>query len=192
MIEINPKSDLLFVVDAQTEIDFITGSLAVKDAAEIIPIINKYMEKIKRRIFSRDGHPKNHISFAVQGGPWPDHRVEHTEGIKFHPDLDVDSSKAMIVSKGIDTDKDAYSAFDGTGLDMILPCISVKRVFFCGLATDYCVKATVLDALKLKNLQIYLLIDAIRAMNIKPGDGNAAIIEMCDAGAIPMVFAEIT
>ena len=137
-------------------------------------------------------HPKNHSSFTEQGGLWPSHCVVDTKGVEFHPDLNIDEKMSFIINKGTEVDKDAYSAFDGTGLDMVLPGIDVKRLFVCGLATDYCVKATVLDALKMKGLKVYLLTDAIKAVNVKPGDGDAAIEEMCVKGnAIPITFAEL-
>jgi len=200
MIEVNEKTDMLLVVDVQLDFtgfldndNMPAGSLVVPEANDIIPVIKKYMEKIPRRALSRDMHPKNHSSFAEQGGPWPPHCVVDTKGVEFHPDLEIDEKLSFIINKGTEVDKDAYSAFDGTGLDMVLPGIDVKRLFICGLATDYCVKATVLDALKMKGLEVYLLTDAIKAVDVNAGDGVVAIEEMCVKGnAIPMVFAELT
>lgn len=179
MIEVNEAKDVLLVVDVQN--DFIDGSLAVPNGAEVVPVINKYMEKLKRRIFSKDMHPANHSSFAEQGGPWPPHCVAGTRGAELHKDLDIDPRGVMIVEKGKEVDKDAYSAFDGTGLDMILPGM-VERLYICGLATDYCVKASVMDALKL-NIPVFLMIDAIRGVEVNPGDTENAIREMEAAGA---------
>lgn len=181
MIKIDLKHDLLLVVDMEN--DFIIGSLAVNGATAIIPIINKYIKKILRRVFSKDIHPVNHCSFVEQGGPWPPHCVVNTEGAELHSDLDINPKIIMTVVKGFEIDRDAYSAFDETGLGDVLPGMGIKRIFICGLATDYCVLATVLDALKLKGIEIYVLIDAIRAVNVKPGDGDAAIQKMKDAGA---------
>jgi len=189
MIEINPKTDMLLVVDVQN--DFIDGSLAVPDGADVVPVINEYIEKIPRKVFSKDAHPTSHSSFADQGGSWPDHCVVGTRGSELHSDLDVDEQKAFIINKGTELNKDAYSAFDGTGFDMVLPGMGVKRLFICGLATDYCVKATVLDAIKLNGIEVYVLTDAIKAVNVNPGDGDKALQEMFDAGAIPLVLAEI-
>lgn len=197
MIEINEKTDILLVVDVQldftgfVEDNMAAGSLAVAGAMDIIPTINKYIGKIPRRIFSRDMHPANHSSFVEQGGPWPPHCVVGTKGVELNPELDVDGKTSFTVNKGVEVDKDAYSAFGGTGLEMVLPFMGIKRVFICGLATDYCIKATVLDALKMKIIQIYVLTDAIKAVDVSPGDGNAALKEMFDAGAVPITFAEL-
>jgi len=189
-ISINQKTDLLLIVDVQN--DFITGSLAVKNSDTIIPVINKYIKKIRRKVFSRDMHPENHVSFTDYGGQWPPHCVVGTPGAEFHPELDIHTGKSFIVNKGTLVDKDNYSAFDSTGLGMVLQGMNIKRIFVCGIATDYCVKATVLDALKLKGLQVYLLIDAIKAVNVNPDDGEAAINEMCvKNNAIPLTIDEI-
>lgn len=179
MIEVNEAKDMMLVVDVQN--DFIDGSLAVPKGAEVVPVINEYMKKIKRRIFSKDMHPADHSSFAKQGGSWPSHCVEGTRGAELHAGLDIDPRNVMIVEKGKEIDKDAYSAFEGTGLDMILPGM-VDRLYVCGLATDYCVKATVMDALKL-NITVFLMIDAIRGVEVNPGDTENTIREMEDAGA---------
>jgi len=189
MVDITEK-DFLLVVDMQN--DFINGSLAVPGAASIIPVINTYLEKIQRRAFSKDMHPKNHSSFKAQGGQWPQHCVVGTQGSELHKSLDIDPKAVMVVRKGTEADRDAYSAFDGTGLDMVLPSMlsGVKRIFVCGLATDYCVKATVLDAIKL-GIKVYVLKDAIKAVNVKPGDGDKAIKEMEDAGAIFITLADV-
>ena len=205
MITIDTSSDFLLVVDVQT--DFVTGSLAVPDATDIIPVVNTYMEKIKRRGFSRDMHPENHSSFKDQGGPWPPHCVTGTPGSDFARGMGV--AGGILINKGADVDKDAYSAFDGTGLGTVLIGFGITRLFVCGLATDYCVKATVLDALKLyhkivipgtakkrakvekEKLEVYLLTDAIKAVNVKPGDGADAIKEMIDAGAIAITLGDL-
>jgi nicotinamidase/pyrazinamidase len=184
MLKINPDSDLLLVVDVQN--DFISGSLPVPNGAEVVPVINKYIEKFPQRIFSRDMHPANHISFIEQGGPWPPHCVAGSRGAYFHEDLNVSPADNTFVSKGVKVEKDAYSAFDDTVLEHVLFKRGIKRIFICGLATDYCVKASVLDALKINGISVYLLTDAIRAVNVNPGDGEKAIEEMVEAGAIPM------
>ena len=196
MISINSNTDLLLIVDMQD--DFITGSLAVTGAAEIVPIINQYIKKFSWKVLSKDMHPEGHCSFVEQGGPWPIHCPADGEGSKLHADLDIDEravthKSSVTVHKGTEPDKDAYSAFDGTHLIDIMESWGITRVFICGLATDYCVKATVLDALNLDFL-VYLLADAIRAVNIKPGDGIAARHEMFAAkpvGAIPITLGEL-
>lgn len=190
MIHIKPDTDMLLIVDPQN--DFITGSLAVKDAAEIIPILNKYGEKILNIAVSRDWHPFNHMSFVEQGGPWPVHCVANTEGAMFHKELaSYIKNPALIINKAVDQNVDAYSAFDNTRLAKIMEASGIKTLFIGGLATDYCVKATVLDALKIKGLEVYLLIDAIKAVNANPDDGVKAIAEMMDKGAIPLILSEI-
>jgi len=189
MIKINPKTDLLFVTDMQ--VDFITGSLAVKGAELLLPIVKRYMALMPRQMFSKDDHPKNHSSFTKQGGIWPDHCVKNTEGNKIHPDLEVNEGRAQIISKAVEVDKDTYSAFEDTGLSDVLPFMGVKRMFVCGLTTDYCVLATVLDALKIKGIEIFLLVDAIKAVEVNPGDGEAAINKMIAAGATPITLADI-
>lgn len=189
MINIDPKTDLLLIVDVQN--DFIDGSLSVKDAAEIVPILNKYIEKIPKVAVSRDWHPGNHMSFVGQGGPWPSHCVAGTRGAELHKDLNADLFEVIVLNKATNPNVDAYSAFDGTHLDVILQDLGIKRLFIGGLATDYCVKATVLDALKINTIDTFLLMDAIKSVNIKPGDGDKAVEEIVEAGAFPMTFAEI-
>ena len=189
---------LLLVVDVQLDFTgFIdengitAGSLSVTNALNIIPTINKYIKKIPHVAFSKDMHPEKHISFIKQGGPWPPHCVINTRGSELHPDLDIDAQKDLIINKGTELNKDAYSAFDGTGFNSILSEIGIKELFICGLATDYCVKATVLDALKIKDVKVYILTDAIEAVNINKNDGETALEEMFYAGAIPIVLAEL-
>jgi nicotinamidase/pyrazinamidase len=176
---INKKTDAILVVDLQN--DFITGSLAVPGAEDIIEKVRYYVEKFSYRFFSKDYHPADHSSFAEQGGPWPPHCVEGTEGAKIHErlaDLAINE-----IPKGMDRDKEQYSAFDGTGMAKGLEQLGIERLFICGLATDYCVKATVLDALQQFNGEVFIYVDAIAAVNVKDGDGHAAIQEMVDAGA---------
>lgn len=190
MIYIDEQTDMLLIVDPQN--DFITGSLAVKDAADIIPILNEYGKKILNIAVSRDWHPFNHMSFTEQGGPWPAHCVANTEGAAFHKDLaPYIKNPALIINKAVDHNVDAYSAFDNTRLAKIIENAGIKSLFVGGLATDYCVKATVLDALKIKGLTVYLLLDAIKAVNVDPNDGHKAIEEMIKAGAIPIESDEI-
>ena len=97
----------------------------------------------------------------------------------------------MTINKATEKGTDAYSAFDGTGFDMVLHGMTIKRLFIGGLATDYCVKATVLDALKIKGVEVYVLTDAIKAVNVNPGDGDAAISEMVKAGAITITLDDL-
>jgi len=178
------KTDALIIVDMQN--DFCpSGALPTPEGDQVIPAFNDYIKifnKANARIFAtRDWHPPNHISFKAQGGPWPPHCVQNTEGAKFHPDLKLPTD-AAIVSKAIDPLREAYSGFDGTEVVDTLITQSVTRVFVGGLATDYCVKNTVLDARKL-GFEAVLLLDATRGINMKSNDVEKAIAEMVENGA---------
>ena len=176
---INRKTDAILVVDLQN--DFITGSLAVPGAEDILPAVKKWVDRFDFRLASVDWHPADHSSFEEQGGPWPPHCVEDTEGAYIHSILD--GIGFIKVSKGMDKDREQYSAFDGTKVADLLPKLKIKRLFICGLATDYCVKATVMDALEQFDGEVYILLDAIAAVDVNEGDGVAAIAEMILAGA---------
>ncbi len=158
------KHSALIVVDMQN--DFINGALAIKDADKIIEPINKCIRAFKEnglKIFAtRDWHPRDHISFKEEGGPWPAHCVQNTHGAEFHKDLEL--SNAIIISKGFNKDKEAYSGFEGTDLKAILDSMNIKRLFITGVATDYCVKNTALDALK-HNFETYLIKDCIKGID---------------------------
>ena len=175
--------DALIIVDVQ--IDFCPGgALAVSGGDEIVPTINAWIKTFDGHpIFaSRDWHPPNHISFKEQGGPWPAHCVQGTPGAEFHPDLIINAS-IIWIEKGQDPDKDAYSAFGGTDLAEQLRKRGIKRLWVGGLATDYCVLNTVIDAIE-TGFEVHLFSEACRAVNIEPTDGANAIREMRDAGAI--------
>ena len=174
----------LIVVDVQR--DFCAGgALAVPDGDAVVPPINALIEKFRsagRPIFlTRDWHPADHSSFADQGGLWPPHCVADTEGADFHPDLQVVDGMT-IVSKATERESDAYSGFEGTDLGSQLLAGGVAEVFVCGLATDYCVKATALDARK-AGLATTVLTDAIRGVDVQAGDSQRSLEEMSDAGA---------
>ena len=188
-MKINKDTDVLLVVDVQN--DFITGSLAVPSAEEIIPVINNSVSKFSIVIYSGDAHIEKHPSFQAQGGPWPDHCVIDSFGCQLHNDLVITLERPIFVNKGREVE--AYSAFSGVITSGIwdakiiknyLNFYHIKRLFICGLATDYCVKNTVLDALKLFNGEVFVLLDAIRAVNIEKKDGVKAIQEMVNAGAV--------
>lgn len=179
---INKETDAILVVDLQN--DFVDGSLAVPGAINILPRVKEYVEKFDHRFFSADFHPVNHSSFKQQGGPWPPHCIAGHHGSSFHKILYP--FVATIIKKGTEVDKDAYSAFDGTDLLKQLEEKGIKRLFICGLATDYCVKATVIDACQQFKGEVFLLIDAIAAVNINTGDDLAAIQEMTGNGATPV------
>ena len=172
----------LLVVDVQN--DFCPGgSLAVAHGDEVVAPLNKLIQEFLERgepVFkSRDWHPKETKHFAAYGGTWPVHCVQDTQGAEFHPDL-IDDIHIRTISKGLG-DKDSYSAFDGTDLALQLRRLGVEEVWVGGLATDYCVKNTVLDALK-EGFHVKALTDAMRAVELEPGDGERAIEEMRAAG----------
>ncbi len=184
---IEPRpGDALIVVDVQK--DFLPGgSLAVPRGDEVVPVLNRYMEIFSSRglpVFAtRDWHPPEHCSFTEQGGPWPSHCVAGSEGAAFAADLHLPAD-AVIISKATEPERDAYSGFQGTDLAQRLREAGVRRVFVGGLATDYCVLNTVRDALA-EGFEVVLLEDAIRAVDVQPGDGEHAVKEMLDAGAVP-------
>ena len=174
----------LIVVDVQN--DFCPGgSLAVAHGDDVVPPLNKLIEEFLDRaepVFkTRDWHPAKTKHFAAYGGAWPVHCVQGTRGAEFHPNL-IDDPRITIISKGVDEAADGYSGFDGTNLSELLRQQKVAEVWIGGLATDYCVKHTVLDALK-AGFKVKALADAMRAVNVNPHDGADAIAEMQQAGA---------
>lgn len=177
-------NDALIVVDVQN--DFCPGgALAVPQGDEIIDILNRWIAAARRGgaqiVASRDWHPADHCSFAEQGGPWPPHSIQETPGAAFHPDLEL-SESFHLVSKGVEPDRDNYSAFDETGLADWLRQRQVQRVWIGGLAEEVCVRATVLDALA-AGFETHLILDATRAIDKRPGDGLNAVDQMQAAGA---------
>lgn len=180
----NDKKKALIVVDVQN--DFCPGgSLAVTNGDEVIAPLNRLIKEFLDRgepVFkSRDWHPATAKHFAAYGGIWPVHCVQNTLGAEFRAGL-LDDPRITIISKGIDESADGYSAFDGTNLAQILRDQGVEEVWVGGLATDYCVKHTVLDALQ-QGFAVKALADAMRAVNVKSDDGTLAIAEMRKAGA---------
>ena len=176
------QGDALLIVDVQN--DFLPGgSLAVPRGDEVVPVLNRYLRAFQNLpvYATRDWHPERHCSFRAQGGPWPPHCVAGTRGAEFAAALQLPPS-AVIVSKATTAEQDAYSGFQGTGLDAQLRAANIRRLFIGGLATDYCVLNTVRDALKL-GYEVFLLADAIRAVDVQPGDGQRAEQEMTKLGA---------
>lgn len=181
--------DALVIVDVQN--DFCPGgALAVSEGDEVVPVLNRCMDKFTKAglpVFAtRDWHPERTSHFNTDGGPWPPHCIQDTEGGKFHPRLAL-GSNVVIVSKGMSPDADSYSGFqavnaNGVRLGDLLRARGVERIFVGGLATDYCVKHTVLDALK-EGFKVVLLEDAIRGVDLKPDDSERAVEEMVRAGA---------
>lgn len=176
--------DALILVDMQN--DFLPGgSLGVPGGDETVPVLNAFIERFAAAglpiVATRDWHPANHCSFAARGGPWPPHCVAGTPGAAFAPGLRLPDG-ALVISKATSSDADAYSGFGGTDLDARLRQLGVSRLFVGGLATDYCVLNTVRDALAL-GYGVRLLEEAIRAVDVQPGDGDRAIAEMVRLGA---------
>lgn len=180
------SGDALLVTDVQ--IDFLTGgNLAVPNGDEVVPNLNHYIRIFQDRglpVFAtRDWHPANHCSFHAQGGPWPPHCIQDTEGAEFAAGLQLPSD-VRVVSKATSPDREAYSSFQDTDLHQRLQSLGIKRLFIGGLATDYCVLNTVRDAVSL-GYGVVLLEDAIKAVNVRPDDGAKAEAEMLRLGAIP-------
>lgn len=179
-IKIDPTQAALIIVDVQH--DFCPGgALPVPDGDKVIPPINHMLSYPWLTVATKDWHPPNHCSFKEQGGPWPPHCVQDTKGADFHPLLDTPKI-CLVVTKGSRVEKDAYSGFDGTDLAKILRERGVKRVVICGLATEYCVRATACDALK-EGFDVLVLEDAIRGVEVNSGDCQQAIEELRAAGA---------
>jgi nicotinamidase/pyrazinamidase len=173
----------LLVVDVQN--DFCPGgTLAVEKGDEVVGPLNRLIDEFLERgapvYKSRDWHPPTTKHFQAYGGTWPVHCVQNTRGAEFHPAL-RDDPRIIVISKGLG-DTDCYSAFDETDLAAQLHQQNVEEVLVGGLATDYCVKNTVLDALK-NGFKVKALKDAMRAVDLQPGDGERAIEEMHAAGA---------
>ena len=183
IVGITSKSALL-IVDVQNDFCAEDGALPVKGCTSIIPKINEYINMFTNKgltvIASRDWHPPNHISFKDRGGPWPPHCIQGSKGAEFHPDLKLPSN-VVIISKAFLPDKEAYSAFDGTELHYILTLRGIRRLFVTGVATDYCVKASVIDALRL-GYEVIVLSDAIAGVSKESSD--RALEEMVRLGAI--------
>lgn len=176
--------DALLLVDLQR--DFLPGgALAVATGDRVLAPAQRCAERFAQRrlpVFaSRDWHPPAHVSFRAEGGPWPPHCVAGSPGAQFADSLRLPDA-AAVVSKGTDPAVEAYSAFGGTDLADQLRRAGVKRLFVAGLATDYCVLASVLDALA-HGFSVVVLRDAIAAVDAQPGDGERAVARMRDAGA---------
>lgn len=184
LIPLQP-GDALLVVDLQR--DFLPGgALGVPDGDEVVPVLNRCLALFERArlpvVLTRDWHPGDHVSFAAQGGPWPPHCIADTLGAAFAADLAVPET-AQVVSKAMLSHADAYSGFEGTALADGLRQRQARRLFIGGLATDYCVQATVLDALR-EGFEVVLLCDAVRAVDVTPGDGERALGAIRAAGAV--------
>jgi nicotinamidase/pyrazinamidase len=183
---VHPKialvAEALLIIDFQN--DFTPGgALAVPEGDTIAERINELAGsgRYDLVVATRDWHPPDHGSFAERGGPWPVHCVQGSEGAQLHPALDT-SRVDVIVDKGTDPDTEGYSGFEGTNLRELLRERGIDRVTVVGLATDYCVKNTALDALR-DGFEVEIDPDAMRAVNVNADDGEKAIDEMVAAGA---------
>ena len=188
----DPRTALV-VVDVQNDFADPAGGLAVADGDAIVPIVNGEVKVAGAAeafvVYTQDWHPESTPHFAKDGGIWPVHCVAGTWGAELHPQLRVEGPR---VRKGVNGE-DGYSGFTmkdpetgetvPTQLEELLRDRRVEKVAVCGLATDYCVKSTALDAARL-GFETYLLTDAIRAVDLAPGDGDRAIEEMRAAGVV--------
>lgn len=200
----------LLLIDLQN--DFLDGgALAVSDANAIIPVAQELIKRFDLVVATQDWHPENHESFAVQheghdlfevidlhGLPqclWPVHCVQGSQGAAFSADIDL-TQIDKIVQKGTDLSIDSYSGFADNGhrketvLHQFLQSKNVDTLYIMGLATDYCVKFTVLDALA-KEYKVFLVVDGCRGVNQSPNDSEDAIRELEQAGAILTVSVDI-
>ncbi len=185
----NDRRSALLIVDVQN--DFCPGgALPVPHGDRVVPVLNRYVgDAVEHGMpvyASRDWHPAVTRHFKEYGGEWPPHCVQNTEGGRFHADLQLPDS-AIVVSKGQDPDKPGYSALEGSTVDgktllADLRARQVDHLYVGGLATDYCVKQSVLDALA-AGLKVTVLRDAIAGIDAQPGDADRAIARMLEAGA---------
>jgi nicotinamidase/pyrazinamidase len=183
--------DALLVIDMQ--VDFLPGgALGVPDGHEVTDPVNHLLDlftQARLPVFaSRDWHPADHCSFADAGGPWPPHCVAGTPGAEFAAELALPDD-AIVISKADTAGVDAYSAFSGTTLAAQLRERGVTRVTVCGLATDYCVLNTVTDALE-EGLDTLVVPEAMRAVDVQPGDGSRALDRMVARGAVAVRLGE--
>jgi nicotinamidase/pyrazinamidase len=188
------RETALVVVDVQNDFADPNGNLYVSGGEEVVPVVNAEIAQARSAgaqvVYTADWHPPATPHFAKDGGVWPVHCVGDTWGAEFHPNLIVDGP---VVRKGTGGE-DGYSGFSmkdpqgetviATGLRDQLERWGIKKVVVCGLATDYCVKATALDGVA-AGYDVALLEDAIRPVELEPGDGARAIAEMSAAGCLP-------
>lgn len=174
-----PPETALIAVDVQH--DFLPGgALGVPGGDAVIDPLVRVARDVALVVKTRDAHPAGHCSFAEQGGPWPPHCVLGTRGAQLHPA--IAALPGPLIDKATAVEPDSYSGFDGTGLAALLRDAGIAHVLVGGLATDYCVKATVLHALE-AGFEVTVLGDAIAAVDVEPGDGGRALEEMTRAGA---------
>ena len=185
------KYTALVVVDIQN--DFCPGgALAVSNGDIVVAVLNKYIQLFRKAgapiFYTRDWHPQDHSSFKSQGGPWPPHCVQGTDGAKFHPDL-IPPAPGEVISKADEKDE-AYSFFQGTDMAERLRRQGITTLLVGGLATDYCVRETVLDGLKF-GFRVYHLDDASKGVNVRPDDSDRALQEMVSKGAKRITVSDL-
>ncbi|HSO74759.1 MAG TPA: bifunctional nicotinamidase/pyrazinamidase, partial [Blastocatellia bacterium] len=179
-METELQNSALVLVDIQN--DFCPGgALAVEEGDQVVEVVNRLIPRFPLVISTQDWHPAEHISFKEQGGPWPPHCVQGTRGAELHPALNTQTI-AHYLRKASSPIKDDYSEFEGNdeqglSLDQVLKSHDVQRIFVAGLATDYCVLATVLDGLKL-GFEVFPITDAMRAVNVEAENGAKALKQM--------------
>lgn len=188
------QNSAIVIVDVQN--DFCPGgSLPVPEGDKVVPVLNKYIEKFQKAglpvYASRDWHPLQTKHFKAFGGVWPPHCVQNTKGAEFHSNLKL-PAQTIILTKGEAPNEDSYSGFqaytqDKSTFESDLKKRGIERLYVGGLATDYCVRATVLDALK-HGFKATVLMDAIKGVDITPGDSITAMKEMEKAGAEKTTF----
>ena len=174
--------EALIIVDFQN--DFTPGgALAVKKGDSIAERVNELAaeRRFELVVATRDWHPADHGSFQERGGPWPVHCVQDTPGAQLHPALDQQRVD-IVIDKGTDPNTEGYSGFDGTNLGELLAERGIERVTVVGLATDYCVKNTALDALR-QGLAVTVDSEAVRGVDVNEGDSEHALEELRGAGA---------
>src|SRR5215217_2886678 len=190
-MSLTPEPDsALVIVDVQN--DFCPGgSLAVAGGDEVVPVLNAYAEAFVKAgalvVADRDYHPGRTTHFVQFGGAWPAHCVQGTSGAEYHPDLRLPPETVHVI-KGMGAEEDAYSVFQGReqsgrAFGDLLAARGVRKLYVGGLATDYCVRHTVLDGLK-AGYEVVVLTDACRGVNVQPGDADRALDEMRTAGAV--------
>jgi nicotinamidase/pyrazinamidase len=173
----------LVIVDFQNDFTPPDGALAVPDGDAIAGRLNQLARSgdFDLVVATRDWHPPDHGSFAERGGPWPVHCVAGTPGAELHPALDASLVQATI-DKGQDAGTEGYSGFEATRLEELLRERGIDQVTVVGLATDYCVKNTALDALR-AGFQVTVDTSAVRGVDVAPGDSERALDELREAGA---------
>ncbi len=175
--------EALLIIDFQNDFTPPDGALAVPDGDRIAARVNELAGsgRFDLVVATRDWHPREHGSFEELGGIWPVHCVQGTRGAEFHPALD-EANVDVVIDKGQDPGTEGYSGFEATELGELLRSRGIDRVTVVGLATDYCVKNTVLDARRL-GFSVEVDTDAVRAVEVNPGDAERALEEMRGAGA---------